>query len=262
MDNAVRSQKIGAYYETSRQGGVWMPFDRIGFLNVGYWKGVEDSIEIAQIKLMETLVTFFDSTDGTILDVACGNGASTKFLAKYFDPKKITGINISEHQLNVCKVIAPECNFQLIDATDLNFADASFDNVLCIEAAFHFFTRYRFFEEAHRVLKPGGRLVLFEGLEDYDALYHLDPTAAACHPKENYLPNLDAYRESLLKAGFRYARVDDCSDLTAKRACAHVVRVLEREFARTRDAHILERIQKTKLRYKALLAFCMACAIK
>jgi microcystin synthetase protein McyJ len=47
---------------------------------------------------------------------------------------------------------------QLASATELPFADASFDCVVALESAFHFDTRARFFSEAFRVLKPGGWL--------------------------------------------------------------------------------------------------------
>jgi hypothetical protein len=40
------------------------------------------------------------------------------------------------------------------------FADASFDKVLAVECIFHFPSRERFFAEARRVLRPGGRLTL------------------------------------------------------------------------------------------------------
>src|SRR5258708_7877304 len=123
-------------------------FDKIGFFNLGYWKDVEDSVEIAQINLIETLVSSFNTGEANVLDVACGKGASSKFLTKYFDPAAVTGINISERQLQICRAIAPRCNFKLMDATKLEFSDASFDNVLCIEAAQHFMTRHRFLEQA------------------------------------------------------------------------------------------------------------------
>ena len=43
-------------------------------------------------------------------------------------------------------------------ATDLPFPDQSFDRVVALECALHFRTRERFFAEAFRVLRPGGRL--------------------------------------------------------------------------------------------------------
>jgi microcystin synthetase protein McyJ len=47
---------------------------------------------------------------------------------------------------------------QLASATDMPFPANSFDCIVALESAFHFQTRERFFEEAFRVLKPGGWL--------------------------------------------------------------------------------------------------------
>lgn len=40
------------------------------------------------------------------------------------------------------------------------FGPAAFDGLISVEAAFHFPSRRRFFEEAHRVLRPGGVLTM------------------------------------------------------------------------------------------------------
>ncbi|MEM1071073.1 MAG: methyltransferase domain-containing protein, partial [Planctomycetota bacterium] len=45
-------------------------------------------------------------------------------------------------------------SFEVMKAEALAFEDAAFDNVICVEAAFHFETRLDFFREALRVLKP------------------------------------------------------------------------------------------------------------
>jgi MPBQ/MSBQ methyltransferase len=207
--NKSTAEVVGDLYDNRWFGGrLRLPFDKIGFRNIGYWKGISGSIEIAQLNLIETLVAFFTNKDGNVLDVACGTGAGTKFLTKYFHPRGITGINISAKQLEVATAVAPECEFKLMDATHLELADASIDNILCIEAAFHFMTRAKFFEEAYRVLKPGGRLALSDLLYDHER-GQLEGFPPAAYPKENYLPNLDAYRANLASVGFRYVRVED-----------------------------------------------------
>jgi MPBQ/MSBQ methyltransferase len=260
MDNDVLAQRISAQFEQGMLTGDFSPFDRIGFLNVGYWRGIDDNMEMAQINLMETLISFFSNTEGTILDVGCGKGASTKFLTKYFNASAITGINVSEPQLKTCRVIAPDCNFKLMNATELEFEESSFDNVLCIEAAQHFMTRHKFFEEAHRVLKPRGRLAMLDTLLDYD---FLGSEIDSIYPRENYLPDLETYKEKLLEAGFQYVRIDDCTELTGIAACEHVVRRLEREFGRTHDPKVIDRIRSVRHLYnRVCIAWGMVYAIK
>src|SRR2546423_1096088 len=108
---------LNEYYDRCMFSGNDVIIDKIGFFNTGYWKGVEGgSIELAQINLIEFLVNFLTNREGNVLDVACGKGASSKFLTKYFNGERVTGINSSEKQLEVCRAIAPECTFRLMDA--------------------------------------------------------------------------------------------------------------------------------------------------
>jgi ubiquinone/menaquinone biosynthesis C-methylase UbiE len=266
---------VNEYYQNFMSGIERLSFDKIGFFNLGYWKGVDDSVELAQLNLIETLARFFTNRDGSILDVACGKGASSKFMTKYFDPKNITGINISERQLEVCRLIAPECTFQLMDATRMQFEPASYDNVLCIEGALHFMTRYKFLEEAHRVLKPGGRLAMSDLLFDYDVIETIMTESLGsggltpqqrifidAHPKENYLPNLDAYRENLFKIGFRYFRVEDITEHYELGFRNYEIRRVEREFEKKRDYKLLEQAMRTTRTPEFCFAGCFVYAIK
>lgn len=239
-------------------------FDKIGFFNLGYWKGVDGSVEIAQINLIETLVSFFNTRDGNVLDVACGKGASSQFLTKYFDPQAVTGINISERQLQICRAIAPACNFKLMDATKLEFSDTSFDNILCIEAAQHFTTRYNFLEQAYRVLKPGGRLAMSDVvLHDYHLVELLPPEwPKGIYPKENCVPSLDAYRDDLFKVGFKHVRVEDSTELSVTAFLAFQIRKTEKEFDKKPDYKALEVLRDQQMRWRPYWSWCMTYAIK
>jgi len=236
--------------------------DKIGFFNLGYWKGVEDSVELAQINLIETLVRFFTKRDGNVLDVACGKGASSKFLTKYFEPHEITGINISEKQLEICKIIAPECNFRLMDAARLEFQESSFDNVLCIEAAPHFKTRHKFLEEAYRVLRPHGRLAMSDVFMHDDQIVNMYPGEwpAEIWPKVNYLPNLDTYRDNLSRIGFRHVRLEDITEDTMAGFLNFQIKKMEREFDKNPDYKGLEGLMDR--RWYDCWTWCMVYAIK
>ena len=72
----------------------------------------------------------------------------------------ITGIDVSEKMLAVLDSKSSNVRTQVADATNLPFANASFDAVLAVDF-FHLVSEWRrAVEEAVRVLRPGGRIVL------------------------------------------------------------------------------------------------------
>jgi MPBQ/MSBQ methyltransferase len=174
-----------------------------GFINWGYWTETTTGPREACEQLVEELVGYLPEPKGPALDVACGEGATTAYLLKYFDAGELTGINVSRRQLELCRQRAPRCTFLEMDATDLDFDDESFEVVFCVDAAVHFDTRKRFFEEAFRVLRPGGRLVLSEVLCAEDS---------PIQPAANYLPDPSAYADLLEETGYRRVEVVDATE--------------------------------------------------
>lgn len=80
----------------------------------------------------------------------------------------MTGIDISEKMLAILEAKSSSLEVQVADATDLPFGDASFDAVLAVDF-FHLVAAWRrVVEEAVRVLRPRGRIVLsaFAVLDD------------------------------------------------------------------------------------------------
>ena len=105
----------------------------------------------------------------SILDAGCGFGGTISHLNERFSKLNLVGINIAQEQVNRAQeVVKPRANnlieFVHGDACRLPFADNSFDVVLALECIFAFPSRLNFFEEANRVLHPGGRLVICDFL--------------------------------------------------------------------------------------------------
>lgn len=198
-DAAMRGPVIEAYYGSS------------DFYNFGFWTPDTKTQSQASENLVTRLLEFIppECRTGLILDAACGLGASSRYLMRHFDPSEIVCINISAQQLERARHNAPDCNFFIMDATKMGFRDESFDNIICIEAAFHFDTRATFLREAMRILKPGGRLV------HSDILMSTLPTATTTRthiPNANAMTSPAELKNLILDAGFASADVLDATD--------------------------------------------------
>ncbi|MEW6218665.1 MAG: class I SAM-dependent methyltransferase [Thermodesulfobacteriota bacterium] len=200
----------------------WPPLEEYyggsDFVNYGYWLPGTPDARAAAENLMERLLAWVPAKEGLILDVACGKGASTRHLLRHYPAAAVTGINISAKQLATCQARVPGPRFLLMDAVALGFADETFDTVLCVEAAFHFCTRERFFREAWRVLKPGGRLVVSDILLTREA-----EERRRFRHVQNFLPDPAAYQALLAQCGFAGVRLEDATGPSFHGAYWHLV---------------------------------------
>lgn len=98
-----------------------------------------------------------------VLDVGCGVGGPACHIAR-LTGARVRGLSPNEAQLEIARAaaeaqgVAGRVRFDQGEAGNLPYADATFDAVLFFESPCHFPDRARFFAEAWRVLKPGGRL--------------------------------------------------------------------------------------------------------
>ena len=101
-----------------------------------------------------------------ILDLATGPGEPAMSLARIVGPDgRVTGVDLSDRMIEIAIHVAKErrlgnAEFRVMDAEHLAFPDNSFDAVVS-RFGFQIFTNPEAVaREAHRVLRPGGRIVV------------------------------------------------------------------------------------------------------
>ncbi|MCM1054009.1 MAG: methyltransferase domain-containing protein [Bacteroides sp.] len=96
-----------------------------------------------------------------LLDAGCGTGAMLSLFKSDYPEKNYTGIDLSEKMIETAKKKRLDgVNFVAGDCENLPFADGSFDVVTCSMSFHHYPNPEKFFMSLHRVLRPGGRLIL------------------------------------------------------------------------------------------------------
>jgi ubiquinone/menaquinone biosynthesis C-methylase UbiE len=100
---------------------------------------------------------------GDTLEVAIGTGLN---LPHYPADLRLTGLDLTPEMLALARTRAREMGRAIAlaegDAQDLPFAEGSFDTVVCTYALCSVGDDARAISEMHRVLRPGGRLILVD----------------------------------------------------------------------------------------------------
>jgi ubiquinone/menaquinone biosynthesis C-methylase UbiE len=96
-----------------------------------------------------------------VLDLGCGTGIVARTVRERLGgAARVTGLDINAGMLATARRIAPDIDWREGSAMALPFEDAAFDVVLCQEMLQFAPDRAAALREIHRVLAPGGRLVL------------------------------------------------------------------------------------------------------
>ncbi len=215
-DREKLRQQIARFWDQISEGWrlVWGPH-----IHHGYYDKPALQHD-AQTLLIEKLAALLELKPAlTILDAGCGMGGSSFYLAEHY-AARVKGISLSSKQVAMASKLAEEKKlsnptFQVEDALALtSFADHSFDLVWSLESCEQFFDKKLFLQEAYRVLKPGGKLMLATWCSSQDeyegrqAKKYLKLCQAFDLP---YMPTMSYYSTILAEAGFKRSQQLDWS---------------------------------------------------
>ena len=181
----------------------------------GYWrKGNESPVEAVEA-LADLVADRLGATaDQRVCDIGCGYGATAARLAERRG-LRVTGVTLSARQAEYARTRSGgRLEFLLRDWLDNGFPDASFDHAYAIESSEHMPDKARFFAEAFRTLRPGGRLVICAwlartGASRWEVDHLLEPIC-----REGRLPGMgtrEDYETLARDAGFELQGFEDIS---------------------------------------------------
>lgn len=135
-----------------------------------------------EVAARETYLGLLDVATGErVLDVGCGSGAVTREIARRVGSRGLAvGVDPSPALLAVARELAQEAGlgdrveFREGNALRLPFPDRSFDVVVCVTVLSHVPRGEAAIPELVRVLRPGGRLGVFDLDTDMTAFTHSD----------------------------------------------------------------------------------------
>ena len=156
--------------------------------------------------------------DDRMLDVACGTGVIAREAVSQVGPGgRVVGLDINPNMLDIARALGPSVEWREGNAQALPFADGEFDIVVCQQGLQFFPDHGAALREMHRVLIPGGVVVLalwceIESSPGHNALAqaldkHVGTEAATLMYGAFRLGDAETIQTLLEEAGFRDVQV-------------------------------------------------------
>jgi len=146
-----------------------------------------------------------------LLDVGSGLGGPARWVARRFDCR-VTGVDLTPEFCEIARELARRTGlastveFRVGDALALPFADGSFDGAYSMNVSMNIADKARLYREVHRVLAPGGWLLLSEVARGHGPEPDY-PTPWAADSAASFLWTPQQTREGLAAAGFEVLRL-------------------------------------------------------
>ena len=214
------NKDVEQYYDLSQTHykRVW-DLQRSRSLHYGYWDASTKNFHEALLNINKILAAKAGiNKHHKVLDAGCGIGGSSLWLAKNIGCN-VTGISLSAKQVQTAYNLAVAENLQSLaifeqqDFTATHYEAESFDIIWAIESVCHASDKSKFINEAYRLLKKGGRLILAdffkqENLNEKDAV--LIKQWANGWAIDDFA-TIQNFTEQLNNAGFHHPIIEDAT---------------------------------------------------
>jgi len=164
-------------------------YDR--FVNPLFWTAPmrDEALELARL----------DDPALTVIDVGSGTGFTTQGIVRHVDPRQVTCVDQSPHQMANARKKADlqGCTFQIGDAENIPFPTDHFDRYVSAGSIEYWPDPQRGIEEAYRVIAPGGLALMIGPLEPGRGFSRFLANLWMLFPKES------EYRQWFERVGFQ-----------------------------------------------------------
>ena len=176
-----------------------------------------DEFHIRGRAASQEIIEALDLTaDSQVLDLGSGLGGPARTLAE-LTGCSVTGVDLTPEFCEVATALSEwtglsaRTQFQVGDATATGLRDATMDAALSVHVAMNISDKPALYAEAFRVLRPGGRFVVYDVLqgEGGDVQY---PVPWANDSSTSFLATPEQMRQLLPAAGFEVISEIDSSD--------------------------------------------------
>ena len=214
------NKDVEQYYDLSQTHykRVW-DLQRSRSLHYGYWDSSTKNFHEALLNINKILAEKAGiNKQHKVLDAGCGIGGSSLWLAKNIGCN-VTGISLSAKQVQTANNLALAENLQSLaifeqqDFTATKYEAESFDIIWAIESVCHANDKSKFLNEAYRLLKKGGKLILAdffkqENLAEKDAA--LIKQWANGWAIDDFA-TIQNFNEHLNNAGFHHTNIENAT---------------------------------------------------
>jgi SAM-dependent methyltransferase len=167
----------------------------------------------ASLEIIESLGV---TADCQVLDLGSGLGGPARTLAG-LTGCSVTGVDLTPEFCEVATALSDwtglsdRTRFLVGDATATGLPDAAVDAVMTVHVAMNIPDKHALYREAFRVLRPGGRFVVYDVLQGEGGDVHY-PVPWADDPSTSFLATPSDMRELLPAAGLEVVSEVDSSD--------------------------------------------------
>jgi cyclopropane fatty-acyl-phospholipid synthase-like methyltransferase len=215
----THQDRVNAYFDhTCNDYRLLWGTDRHLGLHCGFFDEQHHSHDDAVLNMNRILAKMAGVSPTTrVLDAGCGIGGSAIWLAENFG-SSVVGVNINSKQIAAARRLAHErrldgrLQFKVADFCATTLDSESFDVVWALESACYAEDKRAFLAEAHRLLRPRGRLIVADGLLTREELTS-DERRIVERWQDGWaipnVPSIDQFRRWLCEAGLRNVRFHD-----------------------------------------------------